>query len=408
MGVNCYDISYDEIVVKMKQYLKRNFIYICLATACLSLLTYLIAFSCELSSIIDTRRTTTDFVSIFLCTIYFVLFLSATILINGLATRMAMGLLVWSLIVAVLTIPELWLIMVQFWSMDSDHFMIEVVFYITRLILNCTIIIHVVPLALKWRKEKKILKQLESLASRLQLTATPVSNYGNFSNTISRSTKDIEIESTRHENGIEKVMNGTDNPGYLQSYPYLHYGSHNEFDASIFGLNPSQYIGPPPATNIAKRTQSLLDLRFIQTTTTKIVQKSKDKSDSVSLNSYDMRMHNNLNKDLRKMKGSKEQIYHTMEPPFKKSLGRNCVSLENLGVFVTEDAFSGNFPGYPVQQMYPAYFYYNNPYHHQSHYMGYPNNYLGNQNSAYFNNSSSLGNSKQSIDDFRKYRDVAL
>lgn len=142
------------------------------------------------------------------------------------------------------------------------------------------------------------------------------------------------------------------------------------------------------------------------------MQKTKDKSDSVSLNSYDTRMQNNLAKDLKSgkaPKGSKEQIYHTMEPPFKKSLGRNCVSLENLGVFITEDAFSGNFPGYPGGlPVYPAYYYYNNPYHHQqpnSMFMGYPNGY---QNSAYFNNSSSIGNSKLSIDDFRKYRDVAL
>jgi hypothetical protein len=124
-----------------------------------------------------------------------------------------------------------------------------------------------------------------------------------------------------------------------------------------------------------------------------------------------MRLQNNLSKAKSKtLKGSKEQIYHTMEPPFKKSLGRNCVSLENLGVFITEDAFSGNFPGYPSQPVYPAYYYYNNPYHQQPHpmFMGYQNGYA-HQNSAYFNNnSSSLGNSKQSIDDFRKYRDVAL
>jgi hypothetical protein len=128
-----------------------------------------------------------------------------------------------------------------------------------------------------------------------------------------------------------------------------------------------------------------------------------------------MRLQNNLAKDGRAAKkaykGSKEQLqmFHTMEP--RQKLGRNCVSLENLGVFITEDAFSGNFPGYPAQPMYPAYFYYNNPYHQQQHghpYMGYNNSYLPNQNSGYFNNSSSLGNSKQSIDDFRKYRDVAL
>jgi hypothetical protein len=136
-----------------------------------------------------------------------------------------------------------------------------------------------------------------------------------------------------------------------------------------------------------------------------------------------MRLQKNLAKD-SKMKamarntvGSKEQIYHhTMETPYRKSLGRNCVSLENLGVFVTEDAFSGNIPGYPMQQpIYPAYFYYNNPFpslqQHQPHpfyNMGY-NSYLAHQNSAYFNsNSMSLGNSKQSLDDYRKYRDVAL
>lgn len=173
----------------------------------------------------------------------------------------------------------------------------------------------------------------------------------------------------------------------------------------------------------AKRTQSLLDLRFVQTTT-RIVQRSKDKSDSVSLNSYDMRLQKNLAKD-SKMKaaaqrsGSKEHIYHTMEAPHKKSLGRNCVSLENLGVFVTEDAFTGATngsafpPSYPhhMQPMYPC-FYYNSPFPplqqqpHQPFYMGF-NSYLAHQNSAYFN-SSSLGNSKQSLDDYRKYRDVAL
>lgn len=139
------------------------------------------------------------------------------------------------------------------------------------------------------------------------------------------------------------------------------------------------------------------------------MQKSRDKSDTVSLSSYDTRLRKNLSKDDRTSKtlrGSKDQV-HTMEPSYKKSLGRNCVSLENLGVFVSEDNFSGNFPGYPV---YPAYFYYNNPYHHQPQpmYLGYHNSYLANQNNPYITNSSSLGNSKQSIDDFRKYRDVAL
>jgi hypothetical protein len=111
----------------------------------------------------------------------------------------------------------------------------------------------VVPLALKWRKEKKILKQLESLASRLQLTAvTPSSNYANYSSTLAKPTKVMEnggvdeSKSHHHHDCNEKVVGGIDNHGYHQSYPYIqHYGSQNEFDASIFGLNPSQYIGPP-------------------------------------------------------------------------------------------------------------------------------------------------------------------
>lgn len=125
-----------------------------------------------------------------------------------------------------------------------------------------------------------------------------------------------------------------------------------------------------------------------------------------------MRLQNNLAKDSRMaktLKGSEEQMYHTVESPMKKSLGRNCVSLENLGIFITEDAFSGNFPGYPAPPVYPAFYYCNNPYQ-QPHQMcmSYHNSYLADHNNTYLNSIGSLGNSKQSIDDFRKYRDVAL
>lgn len=150
-------------------------------------------------------------------------------------------------------------------------------------------------------------------------------------------------------------------------------------------------------------------------TATKIVttkSNNKDKSDSLSLNSYDMRLQNNLSKNVRlkAVKGSRDRMdmAGANDGQFsKKSLGRNCVSLENIGVFVTDEGFSGNFPGCPP--VYPAYFYYNHPYQQQ--FMSPfppppPNNYFAHQNSAYFNNSSSLGN--PSVDDFRKYRDVAL
>jgi hypothetical protein len=105
-------------------------------------------------------------------------------------------------------------------------------------VVNCTILINIVPLAIKWRKEKKVLKQLESLASRLQLTATPAQMNGTLQRTNS-SAKD------QFDGDAEKCAAGMDNHGYLTSF----YGSQNEFDASIFGLNPSQYIGPPISGN---------------------------------------------------------------------------------------------------------------------------------------------------------------
>lgn len=97
------------------------------------------------------------------------------------------------------------------------------------------------------------MKQLESLASRLQLTSSPQTqaNYiGNYNGTIQRATTKDAVESDtsiQGNNGNEKCggVGGVDNHGYLQSY----YGSHSEFDASIFGLNPSQYIGPSPPSN---------------------------------------------------------------------------------------------------------------------------------------------------------------
>jgi hypothetical protein len=132
----------------------------------------------------------------------------------------------------------------------------------------------------------------------------------------------------------------------------------------------------------------------------------------MSLNSYDMRMQNNLAKNSRNakaVKGSRDQLYHTMESPYRKSLGRNCVSLENIGGFViTNDVFAPSFPPPQAQPVHPAYFYYNHPY--QPGYVVHPyaagSGYFVNQNSGYFNASNSVANISQ--DDFRKYRDVAL
>lgn len=130
----------------------------------------------------------------------------------------------------------------------------------------------VIPTALSWRHEKKILAQLESLAARLQLTS-PSANLGPFNNSINPPTKCIESdESNNSLRGSKKVRNlsrrpsncvsnGVDNPGFMgqengvnvNQFPHKHpFGSQNEFDASIFGMSPSQYIGPPIPNNIGK------------------------------------------------------------------------------------------------------------------------------------------------------------
>lgn len=157
----------------------------------------------------------------------------------------------------------------------------------------------------------------------------------------------------------------------------------------------------------------MLDLRFINTsTTTKSQSKSssKDKSDTASLNSYDTRLKNNLKGGVKQ---PKDPLYHTLESSYKnKGLGRNCISLENLGVYVTDEMYNNNIPNHccPPQYPYfhyPAAYFYQQPQHISIPIDYHYNNYLA--NTAYFNNSAtSIGNSKQSLDDFRKYRDVAL
>jgi hypothetical protein len=80
-------------------------------------LTYLIAFSCEVSWILEARGDL-PIPAYFLCSIFFVLFIASTILIHGLATGLSWGLFSWSIVIGSLAIPELFLVMymtTQFW-----------------------------------------------------------------------------------------------------------------------------------------------------------------------------------------------------------------------------------------------------------------------------------------------------
>lgn len=137
----------------------------------------------------------------------------------------------------------------------------------------------VIPTGLRWRQEKKVLAQLESLAARLQLTS-PSTNMGPFNNTIGSNINIYDDGTNESLRGSKKMRNGigsrrpsdygVDNPGFVQQEnpvdiaQYSHYGSQNEFDASIFGLSPSHYIGPPIPNNLGN-LPLLKDRNFILT-----------------------------------------------------------------------------------------------------------------------------------------------
>lgn len=310
------------------------------------------------------------------------------------------------------------------------------------------------------------------------------------------------LRASKRSQASRRPSTGFDNPGYVphetnsvdivQQYTQYNnqYGSQSEFNASIFGLNPSQYIGPPPPPMSAecKKTQSLLDLRFIfppkflSTNEKKAKEKGTDETDSVLNNNLKNRINNKLHDVTGKISkdnnsvidmntdptsAPNDPIYHTIESTKNtKILGRNCVSLENLGnitlsesplpyknndygqyrygnnllknyalnpwnVIAYNPAYSAYPPAYMQYQMQPYLYqmhhnnfppaaagYFTSPHHqmHQHHPGGLGGNYSTNQStiSYGYNNGylNSANNSRQSLgnesDDFRKYRDVAL
>uniref|UniRef100_A0A1S4J1V9 Uncharacterized protein n=1 Tax=Culex quinquefasciatus TaxID=7176 RepID=A0A1S4J1V9_CULQU len=326
----------------MGYFSKRNIFIYCCISACLSLITYLVAFSCEVSWILEAKGTL-PIPSYLLCAEYFILFISSAILIHGLSTGISWGLLSWSIIIGVLSVPELALVI--------------------------------------WRQEKKVLSQLESLASRLQLTTpTPTTPFNGTTVGAPLTTNGLNsLRASKRSQMSRRPSTGFDNPGYVpgvetnsvdivQQYTAYNnlYGSQSEFNASIFGLNPSQYIGPPPPAlgPECKKTQSLLDLRFIfppkflgsSNNNNNIEKKAPakegkgtDETDSSSVlnNNLKNKINNKLNESGKGIKDSNsviemntdptsgavnDPIYYTIESnKTSKILGRNCVSLENLG-----------------------------------------------------------------------------
>lgn len=70
------------------------------------------AFSCEVSWILEARGELPASAYV-LCTQYFIVFVATTILIHGLVTGLSWGLFAWSIIIGVLSIPELFFVMVM-------------------------------------------------------------------------------------------------------------------------------------------------------------------------------------------------------------------------------------------------------------------------------------------------------
>jgi hypothetical protein len=186
---------------------------------------------------------------------------------------------------------------------------------------------------------------------------------------------------------------------------------------------------------LAKRTQSLLDLRYVFASPS-----MPQKQQHTHVTSTDETDHKNNTKN----KLNNDHIYNTIRSnKSTKSLGRNCVSLENLcaitrtfkndlnqynsnlmhhnnGKFIPAPDSWGYNPGgvgyaVPMAAAAPYHYYYQQ---YPIQFYNYPmppfdgyNFYNVNYNNPYINTSSN-NNSRQSLgnasDDFRKYRDVAL
>lgn len=142
-------------------------------------------------------------------------------------------------------------------GLQSTHGLTELISYIIRLIINCLALLCVIPTALRWRREQEVLKQLQGLASRLQLATPPPSTPKQNGGSLTR-------QSSRSGSKRRRRHSGVDNPAFIihesqVPFPYSYgvFGSQNEFNASIFGLDPSQYIGQYPPTNFNRKSHTI-------------------------------------------------------------------------------------------------------------------------------------------------------
>lgn len=153
--------------------------------------------------------------------------------------------------------------------------MTEIISYLVRLVINCMALLCVIPTGLRWRRERQIMSQLENLANRMHMSAahtaaisSPLSPAA-ASAALSRINDSMRRKSASRNRRLSQCS-GFDNPAFipitspqqngngskhqphitLPIFPYMYttsvYPSQNEFNASIFGLDPSQLIHPMP------------------------------------------------------------------------------------------------------------------------------------------------------------------
>lgn len=155
-------------------------------------------------------------------------------------------------------------------GLQSIHGLTEIITYLIRLVINSMALLCVIPTALRWRRERQIMSQLENLASRLHMTSPDITGSlspAAASAALTRINDSMRRRSTARKRRLSQ-NNGYDNHGFipiisqtandpkhhqpqitLPIFPYMYHGmypSQNEFNASIFGLDPSHIIGPMP------------------------------------------------------------------------------------------------------------------------------------------------------------------
>ncbi|XP_034108198.1 uncharacterized protein LOC117570570 isoform X1 [Drosophila albomicans] len=261
----------------MERFIKANLFIICCVAAGLLLIVYLGAFSCEVSWLLEAHGEL-PIAAYTLCTLYFVMFVATTILIHGLVSGLCWPLFAWSVVIGLLSIPELVLVMLmttQHWGLQSVHGLTELTSYLIRLIINCLALICVIPTGIKWRREMQVLNQLQGLATRLSLQ-TPAPSVPMTKADSRRSSQRLSgFENAGYQLCDEtKLPLGTGLNNHHVNGAASLFGSQNEFNASMFAPALAQQFtngnmlqaqrnsgGGGGGNNGSHRAQSLMDLR---------------------------------------------------------------------------------------------------------------------------------------------------